>query len=157
MNNIIKTITPSYELVTNLSNDNVSLQTKIKSLDEEIISLKNENSNLKGDAKTQLKVIESLSKFKKRNCKDSVTNKDKVNINYKSDDNKNKIHLKIATSRDKHVHSTNAENSTVERNRKSNDIYFELLIGFLPSVTMIKIEQRLDQQVQFQIYLKYSS
>ena len=80
MNNIIKTITPSYELVTNLSNDNVSLQTKIKSLDEEIISLKNENSNLKGDAKTQLKVIESLSKFKKRNCKDSVTNKDKVNI-----------------------------------------------------------------------------
>ena len=50
-------------MVTNLSNDNVSLQTKIKSLEEEIKSLKNENSNLKGDIKTQLKVTENLSRF----------------------------------------------------------------------------------------------
>ena len=61
MNDIIKTITPSFELVTNLSNDNVSLQAKIKLLEEEIESLKNENGNLKGDIKTQLEVIENLS------------------------------------------------------------------------------------------------
>ena len=54
MNDIIKTITPSSEMVTNLSNDNVSLQMKIKLLEEEIKSLKNENGNLKGDIKTQL-------------------------------------------------------------------------------------------------------
>ena len=54
MNDIIKTITPSSEMVTNLSNDNVSLQMKIKSLEEEIKSLKNENGNLKGHIKTQL-------------------------------------------------------------------------------------------------------
>ena len=54
MNDIIKTVTPSSEMVTNLSNDNVSLQMKIKSLEEEIKSLKNENGNLKGDIKTQL-------------------------------------------------------------------------------------------------------
>ena len=52
MNDIIKTITPSSEMVTNFSNDNVSLQMKIKSLEEEIKSLKNENGNLKGDIKT---------------------------------------------------------------------------------------------------------
>ena len=51
MNDIIKTITSS-EMVTNFSNDNVSLQMKIKSLEEEIKSLKNENGNLKGDIKT---------------------------------------------------------------------------------------------------------
>ena len=36
MNDIIKTITPSSELVNNLSNANVSLQTKNKSFVEEI-------------------------------------------------------------------------------------------------------------------------
>ena len=41
MNDIIKTITPSSKMVTNLSNYNVSLQTNIKSLEEEIKSLKN--------------------------------------------------------------------------------------------------------------------
>ena len=64
MNDIIKTITPSSEMVTNLSNDNVSLQTKIKSFEEEIKGLKNENSNLKGDIKTQLKVIENYQDLK---------------------------------------------------------------------------------------------
>ena len=52
MNDIIKTITLSSEIVTNLSNDNVFLQAKMKSLEEEIKSLKNENSNLKCDIKT---------------------------------------------------------------------------------------------------------
>ena len=53
MNNAIKITTPNSEMVSNLSND-VSLQTKIKLLEEEIKSLKNENSNLKGDIKRQL-------------------------------------------------------------------------------------------------------
>ena len=48
MNDIIKIITPSSEIVTNLSNDNVTLQTKITLLEEEIESVKNENSNFKG-------------------------------------------------------------------------------------------------------------
>lgn len=52
MNDITKTIAPSIELVTNLSNNNVSLTTKIESLEEEIKSLKNENSDLIGDIKT---------------------------------------------------------------------------------------------------------
>ena len=51
-------------MVTNLSNDNVSLQTKIKSLEEEIESVKKKNISLEGHIKTQLKVIENLSRFK---------------------------------------------------------------------------------------------
>ena len=74
-------------MITNLSNDNVSLQTKIKSLEEEIKSLK--NTNLKGDIKTQLKVTENLSRFENRHCEDSIANKDKVNVNYESNDLKN--------------------------------------------------------------------
>ena len=52
MNDIIKTIIPSSEMVTYLSRDNVSLQTKINSLEEEIKSLKNENKNIKDYIKT---------------------------------------------------------------------------------------------------------
>ena len=114
MNDIIKRITPSSEMVTNLSNDNVSLQTKIKSLEEEIKSLKNENSNLKGDIKTQLKVIENLSRFENRHCEDSIANKDKVNVNYESNDLKNESQWQIATSRNKHGHSTNAGKVTLK-------------------------------------------
>ena len=86
MNDIIKTITPSSEMVTNLSNDNVSLQTKTKLLEEEFKSLKNENSNLKGDINTQLKVIINLSRFDNRHCEDPIANKNKVNVNYESND-----------------------------------------------------------------------
>ena len=132
MNDIIKTITPSSEMVTNLSNDNVSLQTKIKSLEEEIKSRKNENSNLKGDIKTQLKVIENLSRFENRHCKDLIANKDKVNENNESNDLKNEGQWQITTSRNKHGHSTNAGKSTLERNKKSNDIYFKLSNRFSP-------------------------
>ena len=114
MNDIIKRITPSSEMVTNLSNDNVSLQTKIKSLEEEIKSLKNENSNLTGDIKTQLKVIENLSRFEIRHCEDSIANKDKVNVNYESNDLKNESQWQIATSRNKHGHSTNAGKVTLK-------------------------------------------
>ena len=113
-------------MVTNLSNDNVSLQTKIKSLEEEIKSLKNENSNLKGDIKTQLKVTENLSRFGNRHCEDSIANKDKVNVNYESNDLKNESQWQIATSSNKHGHSTNAGKLTFERNRISNDIHFKL-------------------------------
>ena len=132
MNDVIKAITPSSEMVTNLSNDNVSLQTKIKSLEEEIKSLKNENSNLKGDIKTQLKVTENLSRFENRHCEDSIANKDKVNENCESNDLKNKGQWQIATSRNKHGHSTNAGKVTLERNRKPNEIDFKLSNRFSP-------------------------
>ena len=94
-------------MVTNLSNDNVSLQTKIKSLEQETTSLKNENSNLKGDIKTQLKVIENLFRFENRLCEDSVTHKDKVNVNYEPDHLKNEIQWEVAAFRNKHCHSIN--------------------------------------------------
>ena len=86
----------------------------------------NENSNLKRGIKTQLKVIENLPKSENRSREDSVTNKDKMNVNYKSDKNKNKIHWQIATSRSKYVHSSKVESNTFERNRTFNDIHFEL-------------------------------
>ena len=61
MNDIIKTITPNPDLVTDLSNENTSLTTKIILLEEEIKTLKDENSNLKDNIKTQLTVIEQNS------------------------------------------------------------------------------------------------
>ena len=143
MNDIIKTITPSSEMVTNLSNDNVSLQTKIKSLEEEIKSLKNENSNLKDDIKTQLKVIENLSRFENRHCEDSIANKDKVNVNYESNNLKNESQWQIATSRNKHGHATNVGKVTLERNRKFNDIHFKLSNRFSP---LQKVDQNLTRK-----------
>ena len=137
MNDIIKRITPSSEMVTNLSNDNVSLQTKIKSLEEEIKSLKNENSNLTGDIKTQLKVIENLSRFENRHCEDSIANKDKVNVNYESNDLESQ--WQIATSRNKHGHSTNTGKVALEINRKSNDIHFKLSNRF----SLLNVDQDL--------------
>ena len=131
MNDIIKTVTPNSELVTNLSNDNVSLQMKIKSLEEEIWSLKNENSTLKGDIKTQLKVIENLSRFENRHCKDSIANKDKVSVNYEFNVSKTKVNGKLLLP-EINGHSTNAGKVTLERNRKSNDIYFKLSNSFSP-------------------------
>ena len=89
MKDIIKTITPGSETVTNLSNDNVSLQKKIKSLEEEIESVKNENINLKGDIKTQVKVIKNLSRLENRHCEDFIINKEKVNVNCESFNPKN--------------------------------------------------------------------
>ena len=66
------------------------MKIKLKSNENQIAWNRNqksqkENSNLKGDIKTQLKVIENLTRFQNRHCKDSVSNKDKVNVNYKSD------------------------------------------------------------------------
>ena len=82
INDIIKTITPNPDLVTDLSNENTSLTRKITLLEEEIKTLKDENSNLKDNIKTQLTVIENLSKFDKDNYKYSVTRKDKEHPNY---------------------------------------------------------------------------
>ena len=45
---------------------------------------------------------------------------------------KNEIQWKIATSRNKHGHSTNTGKNTLERNIKSNDIHFELSNRFSP-------------------------
>ena len=53
-----------------------------------------------------------------------------MNVNYRSDDNKNQIHWKIDTSRNQHVHFTNTENNTFERNRKSNEILVKLSTRF---------------------------
>ena len=76
-------------MVTNLSNNNVSLQTKIKSLEEEIESVKNENVSLKGDIKTHLRLIKNLSRFENRHCEDFITNKENLNVNYESGNLKN--------------------------------------------------------------------
>ena len=69
---------------------------------------------------TQLKVFENLSRFENRHCEDSVTNKDKVNVNCKSDSHKNEIHWQIATSRNKHSHSTNTEKKMVLTKMRNN-------------------------------------
>ena len=55
-----------------------------KILEEEIKSLKNDNGKLNADIKTQLKVVENVYRFENRHCDDSVTNKDKLNVNYES-------------------------------------------------------------------------
>ena len=55
-----------------------------------------------------------------------------MNVNYKSDDLKNEIKWHIATSRNKHYHSTNTRKNTLKRNRKSTDIYFGLSNRFSP-------------------------
>ena len=104
---------------------------RIKTLEEEIKSLKNENSNLKGEIKTQLKVIENLSRFENRHCEDSIIyHKGKANVSYDSDNLKNERQWQIATSRNKRGHSANAGKNILERNRKSNDIHFELSNSF---------------------------
>ena len=66
-----------------------------------------------------------------------------MNVNYKSDKNKNKNHWQIATSRSKYVHSSKVESNTFERNRKFNDIHFELSKMFSLLYN--------DDQVQFQV------
>ena len=55
-----------------------------------------------------------------------------MNVNYKFDDLKKEIHQQTATSRNKHGHSTNTGKNALERNRKSNDIHFELSNMFSP-------------------------
>ena len=68
----------------------------------------------------------------KIDAEDSIANKNKVNVNYKSKDLKNQSQWQITTSRNKHGYSTNAGKSTLERNKKSNDIYFKSSNRFSP-------------------------
>ena len=52
----MKSVTPNSELLTNLSDENNSEKMKIKSLEEEIKNLKNENTTLRENILTQLKI-----------------------------------------------------------------------------------------------------
>ena len=54
------------ELLTSLSNENIFEKTKIKSLEEEMKKLKNENTTFRESILTQLKIIENLSGNKQR-------------------------------------------------------------------------------------------
>ena len=55
-----------------------------------------------------------------------------MNVNYESDYLKQESQWQIDTSRNKCGHSAYAGKNTPERNRKSNDIYFELSNRFSP-------------------------
>ena len=57
-NDIVKLVTP----VTSFSDENNFEKMKIKSLEKEIKKLKNENTTLRKNILTQLKIIENLSK-----------------------------------------------------------------------------------------------
>ena len=131
INDIIKTITPNPDLVTDFSNENTSLITKITPLEEEIKILKDENSNLKNNIKTQLTIIENLSKFNKDNYKYSVTGKDKEHPNYQKENTRNE-NWQIAHSKTKHASTATIKSNFVERNKKPNGINLELTNHFSP-------------------------
>ena len=57
INDIMKPITPNSELLTSLSDENNFEKMKIKSLEEEIKNLKNENTTLRENILTQLKLL----------------------------------------------------------------------------------------------------
>ena len=61
VNDIMKSVNPNSELLTSLSDENNFEKTKTKSLEEEIKKLKNENTSLKENILTQLKITENLS------------------------------------------------------------------------------------------------
>ena len=73
-------------LLTSLSDENNIEKTRIKSLEEEIKKLNNENTNLPENILTQLKIIENLSVINERNMtntpiKDKTKQKSGFNIN----------------------------------------------------------------------------
>ena len=57
----MKSVTPNLELLTSLSDENNFEKTKIKSLEEEIKKLMNENITLRENTLTQHKIFENLS------------------------------------------------------------------------------------------------
>ena len=57
----MKSVTPNSELLTSLSDENNFEKTKIKSLEEEIKKLMNENITLRENILTQHKIIQNLS------------------------------------------------------------------------------------------------
>ena len=120
-----KTITPSSEMVTNLSNDNFSLQTKINSHEEEIKSLKNENSNLKGDNKTQHKVVKTYQDLKIDTVKIPLLIKIRWMKIMNLTISKTKVNGKLLLLETSILILQMQEKLTLERNRKSNDIHFK--------------------------------
>ena len=61
VNDIMKSVTPNSELLTSLSDENNLEKMKIKWLEKEIKNLKNQNTPLRENILTQLKVTENLS------------------------------------------------------------------------------------------------
>ena len=61
VNDSMKSVTPNSELLTSLSDENNFEKTKIKSLEEEIKKLMNENITLRENTLTQHKIFENLS------------------------------------------------------------------------------------------------
>ena len=64
-----------------------------------------------------------------------------MNVNYESKDLTNESQWQIATSRNKHGHSSNAGKVTLERNRKSNDIHLKLSNRF----STLQVDQNLTR------------
>ena len=95
---------------------------KIKSLEEEIKKLKNENTTFRENILTQLKIIENVSGYNDR----STTNTPIIDkTKQKNDYNINNSNWQIA-------HSSKISN---KRQRESMDIYFETNNKFTPLLT----------------------
>ena len=87
--------------------------------------------------------FENLFRFENRHCEGSITNKDRVNVNYESDYLKNESQWEIATSL-----------NVVILLIQENDIHLELSNRFSPRHNDDQNLTTKDQQVQFLIYLR---
>ena len=122
VNDIMKSVTPNSELLTSLSDENNFEKTKIKSLEEELKKLKNENATLTENILTQLKIVENLSGNNDRNTTNtSIIDKTKK----KSDFNINNSNWQIAHS----------SKSSIKSQRGSKDIHFSTSNKFAPLLT----------------------
>ena len=86
VNDSMKSVTPNSELLTSLSDENNFEKMKIKSLEEKIKNLKNENTTARENILTQLKIIENLSSNNNRSTTktpiiDKTKQKNDFNIN----------------------------------------------------------------------------
>ena len=108
--------------VTSLSNENNFEKIKIKSLEEEIKMLKNENITLKENVLTQLKIIENLSGNKNR----STTNTPIIDKTRQRND------FDINNSNWQIAHSSKSCN---KRQIESMHIHFETSNNFAPLLT----------------------
>ena len=112
VNDIMKLVISNSELLASLSDENNFEKKKIKSLEDEIKKLKNENTTLRENILTQLKIIENLSGNNDR----STTNTPIIyKIIQKNDFNINNSNWQIA-------HSSKSSN---KGQRGSKDIHFE--------------------------------
>ena len=117
----MKSVTPNSELLTSLSDENNFEKMKIKSLEEEIKNLKNENTTLRENILTQLKIIENLSGNNHR----STTNTPIIDKTKQKMTNINNSNWQIA-------HSSKSSN---KRQGESKDIHFETSNKFTPLLT----------------------